>query len=333
MKALIAPSLGPVDNLRVMEVEAPAPGEGEALIEIAYAGLNFFDTLIIEGKYQVRPKPPFSPGGEFSGRVVALGPGIKGFAIGDRVIGVCSYGAAAERIAAPAARLAKIPEGLKLDKAAGLSVAYGTSLHALKQRGEMKAGETLLVLGASGGVGLAAVEIGKAMGAKVIAGASSDEKLAFARAHGAAETINTATRRPARAPEGVRAQGRRRRLRSGRRRADRSGLALARLEGAAPGDRLRLGRDSEAPAQHSPAQGMRHPRRLLGEFTAREPEANRENLAQLMDWAKSGALSVHIHANMRSTTIARPSTRLPSGRPSARPCSGSRAGISGRNDL
>ena len=109
------------------------------------------------------------------------------------MIGVCSYGAAAERIAAPAARLAKIPEGLRLDKAAGLSVAYGTSLHALKQRGEMKAGETLLVLGASGGVGLAAVEIGKAMGAKVIAGASSEEKLAFARAHGAAETINTAT--------------------------------------------------------------------------------------------------------------------------------------------
>ncbi|HXE26508.1 MAG TPA: NADPH:quinone oxidoreductase family protein, partial [Roseiarcus sp.] len=192
MKALICPSLGPADNLKVMEVEAPTPGEGEALIEIAYAGLNFFDLLIIEGKYQVRPKPPFSPGGEFSGRVAALGPGTKGFQVGDRVMGVCSYGAAAERIAVPAARLVKIPDGLALDKAAGLSVAYGTSLHALKQRGEMKAGETLLVLGASGGVGLAAVEIGKAMGAKVIAGASSEEKLAFARAHGAAETINTA---------------------------------------------------------------------------------------------------------------------------------------------
>src|SRR6185437_131251 len=155
MKALICPSLGPADNLKVMEVEAPTPGEGEALIEIAYAGLNFFDLLIIESKYQVRPKPPFSPGGEFSGRVAALGPGTKGFQVGDRVMGVCSYGAAAERIAVPAARLARIPEGLKLDKAAGLSVAYGTSLHALKQRGEMKEGETLLVLGASGGVGLA----------------------------------------------------------------------------------------------------------------------------------------------------------------------------------
>ena len=156
-------------------------------------GLNFFDTLIIEGKYQVKAVPPFSPGGEFSGRVVGLGQGAHGFAVGDRVMGFCAYGAAAERIAIPTNRLAHVPDGLTLDKAAGLSVAYGTSLHALKQRAEMKPGETLLVLGASGGVGLAAVEIGKAMGARVIAGASSDEKLAFARRYGAAETINTAT--------------------------------------------------------------------------------------------------------------------------------------------
>src|SRR6516164_9516253 len=138
MKALICPSLGPAENLRVAEVEPPTPSDGEALVEIAYAGLNFFDTLIIEGKYQVRPKPPFSPGGEFSGRVVALGPGAKGFAVGDRVMGFSPYGAAAERIAVPTKRLARIPEGLGLDKAAGLSVAYGTSLHALKQRAEMK---------------------------------------------------------------------------------------------------------------------------------------------------------------------------------------------------
>jgi NADPH:quinone reductase len=296
MKALIAPSLGPVDNLRVMEVEAPAPGEGEALVEVAYAGLNFFDTLIIEGKYQVRPKPPFSPGGEFSGRVVALGPGIRGFAIGDRVIGVCSYGAAAERIAAPAARLAKIPEGLRLDKAAGLSVAYGTSLHALKQRGEMRPGETLLVLGASGGVGLAAVEIGKAMGAKVIAGASSEEKLAFARAHGAAETINTATddlraRLKEFAPGGVDVV------------YDPVGGALteAALRSLAWKGRLLVigfasGEIPKPPLNIPLLKGCDIRGVYWGEFTAREPEANRENLAQLMDWAKSGALSVHIHA-------------------------------------
>ena len=101
MKALICPSLGPPENLGVMEVEAPTAGEGEVLVEVAYAGLNFFDTLIIEGKYQVRPKPPFSPGREFSGRVLALGPGVKGFEVGDRVMGFCAYGAAAEQIAIP----------------------------------------------------------------------------------------------------------------------------------------------------------------------------------------------------------------------------------------
>src|ERR1700677_5317500 len=192
MKALVCPSLGPAENLKVTEVEAPTAGDGEALVEIAYAGLNFFDTLIIEGKYQVRPKPPFSPGGEFSGHVVALGPGAQGFEVGDRVMGACAYGAAAEQIAIPTTRLVKTADGLALDKAAGLSVAYGTSMTALKQRAEMKAGETLFVLGASGGVGLAAVEIGKAMGARVIAGASSEEQLAFARRYGAADTINTA---------------------------------------------------------------------------------------------------------------------------------------------
>ena len=122
MKALICPSLGPAENLVVTEVEAPRPGDGEALVEVAYAGLNFFDTLLIEGKYQVKPKPPFSPAGEFSGRVVALGPGAQGFEVGDRVMGAVSHGAAAEQIAVPTNRLTKIPDGLALDKAAGLSV-------------------------------------------------------------------------------------------------------------------------------------------------------------------------------------------------------------------
>ena len=296
MKALICPSLGPADNLKVMEVEAPTPGEGEALIEIAYAGLNFFDLLIIEGKYQVRPKPPFSPGGEFSGRVAALGPGTKGFQVGDRVMGVCSYGAAAERIAVPAARLVKIPDGLALDKAAGLSVAYGTSLHALKQRGEMKAGETLLVLGASGGVGLAAVEIGKAMGAKVIAGASSEEKLAFARAHGAAETINTAAddlraRLKELAPKGVDVV------------YDPVGGALTEsaLRSLAWKGRLLVigfasGEIPRPPLNIPLLKGCDIRGVYWGEFTPREPDAHLENMGQLMDWAKSGALSVHIHA-------------------------------------
>jgi NADPH:quinone reductase len=296
MKALVCPSLGPAENLAVTEVEAPAAGEGEALVEIAYAGLNFFDTLIIEGKYQVRPKPPFSPGGEFSGRVVALGPSAQGFAVGDRVMGFCPYGAAAEQIAISTTRLAKIPDGLPLDKAAGLSVAYGTSLHALRQRAEMKPGETLLVLGAAGGVGLAAVEIGKAMGARVIAGASSEEKLAFARRYGAAEAINTASddlraRLKALAPKGIDVV------------YDPVGGALTEpaLRSLAWKGRLLVigfasGEIPRPPLNIPLLKGCDIRGVYWGEFTAREPEANRENLSQLMDWAKSGVLSIHVHA-------------------------------------
>ena len=211
-------------------------------------------------------------------------------------MGFCAYGAAAERIAIPANRLAKIPDGLALDKAAGLSVAYGTSLHALKQRAEMKPGETLLVLGASGGVGLAAVEIGKAMGARVIAGASSDEKLAFARRYGAAETINTAgedlrARLKELAPKGVDVV------------YDPVGGALteAALRSLAWKGRLLVigfasGEIPPPPLNIPLLKGCDIRGVYWGEFTAREPEAHRENLAQLMDWARSGALSVHVHA-------------------------------------
>jgi NADPH2:quinone reductase len=296
MKALVCPSLGPAENLVVTEVAAPTPGDGEALVEVAYAGLNFFDTLIIEGKYQVKPTPPSSPAGEFSGRVVALGPGAQGFEVGDRVMGVCSYGAAAEQIAIPTSRLVKIPDGLALDKAAGLSVTYGTSMHALKQRAEMKAGETLFVLGASGGVGLAAVEIGKAMGARVIAGASSEEKLAFARRYGAAETINTAgdemrARLKELAPKGVDVV------------YDPVGGALtdSALRSLAWKGRLLVigfasGEIPRPPLNIPLLKGCDIRGVYWGEFIAREPEAHRENVAQLMDWAKSGILSVHVHA-------------------------------------
>ena len=244
------------------------------MVEVAYAALNFFDTLIIEGKYQVKPEPPFSPGGEFSGRIVALGPEAKGFAVGDRVMGSSGYGAARERIAIPASRLVRVPDGLPLDKAAGLSIAYGTTIHALKQRAELKPGETLVVLGASGGVGLAAVEIGAVMGARVIACASSDDKLAFARRYGAAETINYATEDlRAQLEEMTGAEGRRRRLRSGRRRAGRAGVALARLEGPVSGDRLRLRRNPAAAAELGAAQGLRTFAASIGESSP--PESRR----------------------------------------------------------
>src|SRR5574337_117584 len=297
MKALICSSLGAAENLKVLDIEPPAPAKGEAVVEVAYAALNFFDTLIIAGKYQLKPEPPFSPCGEFSGRVVALGPEAAGVSIGDRVLGYAGYGAARERVAVPMNRLARVPEGLALDKAAGLAIAYGTSLHALKQRAEMKPGETLVVLGASGGVGLAAVEVGAAMGARVIACASSDEKLAFARRSGAAETINYAT-------EDLRA---RLKALAGSKGVDvvydPVGGALAEPALRALGWKGRFlvigfasGEIPKIPLNLVLIKGCDVRGVYWGEFTAREPEANRDNMTQLLNWAKAGALSVHIHA-------------------------------------
>src|SRR5271166_1632267 len=297
MKALICPSLGPVENLKIMDVEEPVAGAGEAVVEIAYAALNFFDTLIIEGKYQLKPEPPFSPAGEFSGRVAALGAGVSGFALGDRVMGSAGFGAARERIAVPANRLAHVPDDLALDKAAGLSIAYGTTIHALKQRAEMKPGETLVVLGASGGTGLAAVEIGRAMGARVIACASSDDKLAFARRYGAAETVNYAT------------QDFRARLKALTGASgvdvvyDPAGGALAEPALRSLGWKGRFlvigfasGEIPRIPLNLVLLKGCDIRGVYWGDFVAREPEAHRDNMSQLLDWAVSGELSVHIHA-------------------------------------
>ena len=154
--------------------------------------MNFFDSLIIENKYQVKPALPFSPGGEFAGKVVAVGDGVQGFAAGQRVAGYCSNGAARSLILAPVGSLVPIPDELDDDRAAGLFITYGTAMHALRQRARLQSGETLAVLGASGGAGLAAVEIGAAIGARVIACASSQDKVAFARRHGAREGLDYA---------------------------------------------------------------------------------------------------------------------------------------------
>jgi NADPH2:quinone reductase len=163
------------------------------VVAIKAAALNFFDTLIIAGKYQFKPAPPFSPAAEFAGVVESVGAGVTSIKPGDRVVGYMTYGAARERVAIAADKLIKIPDTLDFDRAAGICITYGTTLHALKDRAKLKAGETLAVLGASGGVGLAAIELGKIMGARVVACASSDEKLAFARQHGADEIINYAS--------------------------------------------------------------------------------------------------------------------------------------------
>jgi NADPH2:quinone reductase len=190
MKALLCTHFGTPDDLELTDIPEPKPGPGEAVVDVKAAALNFFDLLIIAGKYQHKPPFPFSPAAEFAGVVESVGAGVRDFAPGDRVIGWTGWGAAREKIAAGAAQLAKLPPNLDFDRAAGLTVTYATTLYGLRERGELKAGETLVVLGASGGVGLAAIEIGKIMGARVIACASSDEKLAFARKHGADDTVN-----------------------------------------------------------------------------------------------------------------------------------------------
>jgi NADPH2:quinone reductase len=193
MKAVLCTHFGTPDDLELADIPEPKPGPGEAVIDVKAAALNFFDLLIIAGKYQHKPPFPFSPAAEFAGIVESIGAGVRDFAPGDRVIGWTGWGAAREKIAAGAAHLVKLPQNLDFERGAGLTVTYATTLYGLRERGELKAGETLVVLGASGGVGLAAIEIGKIMGARVIACASSDEKLAFAKAHGADETVNYAS--------------------------------------------------------------------------------------------------------------------------------------------
>lgn len=185
MKAVLCVRHGPPEALEIVDLPDPAPGPGEVVVDVAAIGLNFFDTLIIRDLYQVKPPLPFSPGAEFSGHVSALGEGVADVAVGDRVCGYMTSGAAREKVVVAAKLLARVPDDLDLVKAAGLIITYGTAIYALKDRGELKAGESLAVLGASGGVGLAAVEIGKILGARIIGCASSPEKVAFARAHGA----------------------------------------------------------------------------------------------------------------------------------------------------
>lgn len=192
MKALLCKTYGPLDRLAVEELPPPKPGPRQVRIDVKAAALNFPDALMVQGLYQVKPPLPFTPGSEFSGLVSELGSEVKNFKLGDRVIGF-GLGGFAEEAVADAGRVMPLPDGMDFETGAALVLTYCTSLHGLKDCGRLQPGETLLVLGAAGGVGLAAVEIAKAAGARVIACASSDEKLAICRAHGADETINYST--------------------------------------------------------------------------------------------------------------------------------------------
>lgn len=190
MKAVLCKAFGPAESLVLEDIASPEPKKNEILLQVHAAGVNFPDTLIIEGKYQFKPPFPFSPGGEAAGVVGAVGEKVSHVKPGDRVMALTGWGSFAEEVAVPGYNVMPIPDGMDFASAAAFGMTYGTSMHALKQRANLQPGETLLVLGASGGVGLAAVEIGKAMGAKVIAAASSDAKLEVAKAAGADVLIN-----------------------------------------------------------------------------------------------------------------------------------------------
>src|ERR1700722_17740890 len=297
MKAILCNRFCTPDELELADIPEPQARPGEAVVRIKAAALNFFDTLIIAGKYQHKPPFPFSPAAEFSGVVESVGLGVTTVAPGDRVMANTGWGAAREAVAVPANILVKVPAGLDFDRAAGLTVTYATTLYALRVRAELKPGETLAVLGASGGTGLATVEIGKVMDARVIACASSDEKLEFARAHGATETVNYAS-------EDLRA-------------------ALKRLGGERGVDVIYdpVGGPYAEPALRSLGWEGRYlvvgfaageipklPLNLVllkncdirgvawGAWTQREPRAQRELMRDIVDWAALGKLSAHVHA-------------------------------------
>jgi NADPH:quinone reductase len=297
MKAVLCTRYGGPDDLILQDLPDPVAGPGEAVVKVAAAALNFFDTLIIAGKYQTKPEFPFSPAAEFAGVVESIGAGVTMVRPGDRVAGYMRFGAARERVVIAADRLAKVPADLDFDRAAGLIVTYGTSYYALKTRAQLKAQETLAVLGASGGVGLAAVELGKLMGARVIACASSADKLAFAREHGADETINYMQEDLKEALRRV----------TGSRGVDvvydpvggpYSEQALRAIAwegrflvvGFAAGDIPKLPLNLVL-LKSCDVRGV-----LWGGWTERDPEGHRNLMADILRWCSEGKLSVHIHA-------------------------------------
>lgn len=193
MRAVLCREFGPPSSLVLDDVPSPQPGPGHVVVTVKACGVNFPDTLMIEGRYQFKPPMPFSPGGEVAGVVARVGEGVTSVRPGDRVIAVTGYGGFAEEVVTEADRLVPLPDGMDFPAGSALLFTYGTAQYALRDRAALKKGETMLVLGAAGGTGLAAVEVGSVIGARVIAVASSEEKLELCRARGAAETINYAT--------------------------------------------------------------------------------------------------------------------------------------------
>lgn len=311
MKAALCKTLEGPEAIVIEEIADPVPGPDEVVVRVRAAALNFLDTLITRGKYQFKPDLPFSPAAEIAGVVEAVGANVRDLKAGQRVCGYIAWGGAREKVAVPAKLMIPIPEGVSDAAAAGISVTYGTAMHGLKDRGGLKAGESVAVLGASGGAGLAAVEIAKLMGARVIAVASSAEKLAICREHGADELLNYAT---SDLKTGLRE------LTGGK------GIDVvydcvggdyseAALRSIAWGGRLLVigfaaGTIPKIPLnlfllKNAAAVGV-----FWGEMIMREPEQHRANMIEVLDWCAKGRLKPHVHATYPLARIGEAITAL-----------------------
>ena len=288
MKAVVVERFGPLDSIVLGDLPRPDAGPGEVVIEAAYAGVNFFDTLIAKGRYQIRPDTPFAPGGEVSGHVAAVGEGVEGFRVGDRVAAATGWGAFGELVAVPASQAFRLPDEVSLETAAVLLESYGTAYHALKDCGRLAPGEELFVLGSAGGTGTAAVQVGAAMGARTVAGASTEEKLAYAAEHGAEETIDYGA-------GDLRAELKRR-----------GGVDVVfdpvggeltepAFRGLRPGGRhlvvgFAAGRIPALPLNLPLLKRASIVGVYWGAFRRSEVEANRENTRQLLEWVREGRI-------------------------------------------
>lgn len=295
MKAIQCVEWGGPERLVLAEVPLPEPGPGEVRVRVEAAGVNFPDALIVQKKYQVQPSLPFTPGTEVAGTIDMLGPGVRHLKVGDRVGAFVGLGGFAQFACAPATMTAPLPPGVATEAAAAFTLTYATSHHALFDRAQLKDGETLAVLGAGGGVGLAAVELGKIAGARVIAIASSDEKLDAARAHGADAAINYGTGdlreqlKEATGGKGVDViydpVGGRHTEAALRSLAWRGRLLVVGFaDGAIP----------QIPANLLLIKGVSAVGVFWGEFARREPQANQKMLAELFGWLAQGRLKPHV---------------------------------------
>jgi NADPH2:quinone reductase len=295
MKAILCSQFCEPDDLVLADIDDPVAGDGQVVIAIKAAALNFFDILMIQGKYQIKPPFPFSPAAEVAGVIESIGSGVTGFKVGDRVVASVGHNGAREKIAVPAASAVKIPDNLDFDRAAGVIITYGTALHALEDRASPKPGETLAVLGAAGGTGLAACELGKLLGLKVIACASSDEKLEFAKKHGADIGLNYATED---LKEGLK------KLTDGKgvdiifdpvggKYAEASLRAIA-WEGRFLVIGFAAGDIPKMPLNLALLKGCDIRGVFWGAWVRQNPEKNRANLEKLVKWAAEGKISSHV---------------------------------------